>query len=154
MSRITIILCTVLCLVSCKQTILDVEEVADKTPQQVVEILGKPDTAYTQVFVTKHVFTQIYRREFEIEIMYPDGLSTDIVVFDAAPKLPFEAGIIEKFGLQQMMPPSDVVANTYIKWKNYPGYKTINFFVTDLDSTGNVEQFRLFFKSDGVPNKQ
>lgn len=152
MSRITIILCTVLCLVSCTQPILDVEEVADKTPQQVVEILGKPDTAYTQVFVTKHVFTQIYKREFEIEIMYPEGLSTDIVVFDVAPKLPFEAEIIEKFGLPQI-PPSDIVENTYIKWKNYPGYKTINFFVTDLDSAGNMEQFRLFFKSDGVPNK-
>ena len=153
MSRITIILCTVLFFVSCKKTILEVEEVADKTPEQVAKILGKPDTAYTQVIVTKPVFTQIYRREFEIEIMYPEGLSTDIVVFDAAPNLPFEAGIIEKFGLQQI-PPSDVVANTYIKWKNYPGYKTINFFVTDLDSAGNVKQFRLFFKSDGVPNKQ
>lgn len=153
MFRITIILCSILFLVSCKQTILDVEDVTDKTPEQVTKILGKPDTAYTQVIVTKPVFTQIYRREFEIEIMYPEGLSTDIVVFDAAPKLPFEAGIIEKFGLPQI-PPSDVVANTYIKWKNYPGYKTINFFVTDLDSTGNVEQFRLFFKSDGVPNKQ
>ncbi len=154
MCRITIILFTVLCLVSCNNpTILDVEELADKTPQQVEEILGKPDTAYTQVFVTKHVFTQIYRRDFEFEIMYPEGLSTDIVVFDAAPKLPFEAGIIEKFGLQQL-PPSDVLANAYIKWKNYPGYKTINFFVTDLDSAGNVEQFRLFFKSDGVPNTQ
>ncbi len=153
MFRITIILCSVLSLVSCKQIILDVEEVTDKTPEQVAKILGTPDTAYTQVIVTKPVFTQIYRREFEIEIMYPEGLSTDIVVFDAAPNLPFEAGIIEKFGLQQM-PPSDVVANTYIKWKNYPGYKTINFFATDLDSAGKVEQFRLFFKSDGVPNKQ
>jgi hypothetical protein len=153
MSRVTIIFCAVWFLVSCKQTILDVEEVADKTPQQVVKILGTPDTAYTQVFVTKPVFTQIYRREFEIEIMYPEGLSTDIVVFDAAPRLPFESGIIERFGLQHISP-SDVVANTYIKWKNYPGYKTINFFVTDLDSAGNVEQFRLFFKSDGVPNRQ
>jgi hypothetical protein len=151
--RVAFALCVLASIGACESPVCNVEEIADKTPQEVVNILGEPDTAYTQVIVTKPIFTQIYKREFDIEIMYPDGLSTDIVVFDAAPKLPFEAGIIEKFGLQQI-PPSDVVANTYIKWKNYPGYKTINFFVTDLDSAGNVEQFRLFFKSDGVPNKQ
>ena len=153
MLRITSVLCgLVVCLCSCEQPILDIVAIADKTPKEVEEILGQPDTAYTQLIVAKPIFTQIYEKEFEIEIMYPDGLSTDIVVFDVAPKLPFEYSIISKFGLDAI-PPSDVLDNAYIKWKNYPGYKTINFFVTDLDDKGNVEQFRLFFKSDGVRNQ-
>lgn len=128
--------------------ILDIENVVDKTPQQVEAILGRPDTSYTQTIVTKHIFTQIYKDEFDIEIMYPKGLATDIVVLNGAPKLPFEASILTRFGLKEI-PPSHVRKNFYIKWKNYPGFKTINFFVTDLDSAGRVEQFRLFFKSDG-----
>jgi hypothetical protein len=127
---------------------LDIKQVADKTPQQVEAILGEADTSYTKMIVTKPIFTQIFRDELEVEIMYPDGLSTDIVVLDAAPKLPYNESIISRFGLENL-PPSDVMKNAYIKWKNYPGFKTINIFATDLDSAGNVEQFRLFFKSDG-----
>lgn len=148
MFRIALTFALLFLLWSCDQPILDVEKIADKTPQQVEAILGKPDSSFTQMIVTKPIFTQIYEDEFRIEIMYPDGLSTDIVVFDVFPKVPFEAETIRKFGLKEI-PPSHVLRNSYIKWKNYPGYKTINFFATDLDTAGRVEQFRLFFKSDG-----
>lgn len=133
---------------SCEKKLLDIEQVVDKTPEEVETILGKPDTAYTQMIVTKPIYTQIFRDEVDIEIMYPDGLSTDIVVLDAAPEFKFNERIIARFGLKEI-PPSHVQKNSFIKWKNYPGYKTINIFATDLDTAGNVEQFRIFFKSDG-----
>lgn len=149
--RAILLLTGLILLFACEKSqspILDIENVVDKTPQQVEAILGRPDTSYTQTIVTKHIFTQIYKDEFDIEIMYPDGLATDIVVLNGAPKLPFEASILNRFGLKEITP-SHVLEKSYIKWKNYPGFKTINFFVTDLDSAGQVEQFRLFFKSDG-----
>ena len=127
--------------------LLDVNSIVNKTPLEVEGILGAPDTSYTQRIVTKDIFTQIYNVGCAVEIMYPEGLSTDIVVLDGAPKFAFEASTITRFGLEEV-PPSDVMPNAYIKWKNYPGYTTINFFATDLDSTGAVEQFNLFFKSE------
>lgn len=149
--RVVLLLMGLILLFACEnqKPIMDIATVVNKTPQQVESILGTPDTAYTQTIVTKHIFTQIYNKDvFNIEIMYPDGLSTDVVVLNGAPKLPFDASAIKQFGLNEI-PPSHFQEKAFIKWKNYPGYKTINIFVTDLDSVGNVEQFRLFFKSDG-----
>jgi hypothetical protein len=133
--------------------VLDINSIVDKTPREVESILGAPDTSYNQLVVTKKIFTQIYNVGCEVEIMYPEGLSTDIVVLNGAPKFAFEASTITKFGLEEM-PPSDVLPNAYFKWKNYPGYVTINFFATDLDSAGTVEQFNLFFKSEHGKTKR
>ena len=145
-----LLFCGVLIVVAaaCSNTsVLDVNNVVDRTPKEVVSILGEPDTTYTQMIVTKPIFTQLYSRDYKIEIMYPEGLSTDIVIYNPAPSLPFDPSTLKYFGLDYVHP-SDVMENAYIKWKNYPGYTTINFFATDLDSTGAVEQFNLFFKSE------
>lgn len=142
---------TLLIMGSCtkKDLILDIQKVVDKTPHQVVGLLGEPDTAYTQVIVRKPIFTQIYERDYKIEIMYPEGLSTDVVIYDPAPGLPYSSKTLSRFGLDNSISPSDSMANAYLKWKNYPGFKTINFFATKLDSAGGIKQYRIFFKSDG-----
>ncbi len=123
-------------------------EIKDRTPAQVIDILGEPDTSFTQRVATKEIFTQIYQGTYRIEIMYPEGLSTDIVIHDPIRHLPLEPSTITRFGIKEI-PPSDELAKGYIKWKNHAGFKTINFFVTDLDSAGNVSQYKIFFKSSG-----
>lgn len=149
--RMLFFLGTLTTLWSCsgKKLILDVPKIMNRTPQEVIGVLGEPDSAFTQFIVTKVIFTQIYNRQFNVEIMYPEGLATDIVVYDPAPDLPFEPETLEHFGLSADIAPSDTMKETYIKWKNYPGFKTINLFVTKLDSIGQVSQYLIFFKSDG-----
>jgi hypothetical protein len=133
---------------SCQtRPVFDINSIVNKTPYEVEAILGTPDTSYTQRIVTKDIFTQIYSAGCEVEIMYPNGLSTDVVILNGSPQFAFEASTITKFGLEEI-PPSEVLPNAFIKWKNYPGYTTINFFATDLDSTGSVAQFNLFFKTE------
>jgi hypothetical protein len=149
--RLIVLFCGALALASCTRPGINIPEITDKTPEEVARVLGAADSMYTQKIVTKAIYTERYRREFEIEIMYLNGLSTDIVVLDAAPELPFEPSAIATFGFKAI-PPTDVMKNAYIKWKNYPGYKTINCFATDLDGAGEVEKFQIFFKSDGIPN--
>ena len=130
------------------EIILDVQRVVNKTPRQVKQLLGEPDTTYTQMIVRKPIFTQVYQRKLKIEIMYPEGLSTDVIVYDPAPTIPFSSRSLSRFGLNNSISPSDSMHNGYLKWKHYPGFKTINLFATKLDDKGGVNQFRIFFKSD------
>jgi hypothetical protein len=123
--------------------------VRDQVPKQVVEILGEPDSAFVQRVASLDIFTQIYRDKYEVEIMYPQGIATDIVIHNPIRHLPFEASTLARFGIRAV-PPTESMANGYIKWKDHDGFKTINFFVTDLDSAGRVTAYKIFFKSSGT----
>lgn len=148
--KIALFISTLLVLACSRDKVfLNVEHVVDLTPSEVVDYLGDPDTTYTQVIVNKPIYTQIYDREYKVEIMYPEGLSTDVIIYDPLPGLPYSPQTLTRFNLDVSIHPSDTMANAYLKWKNYPGFKTINFFATRLDSAGRVSQYRIFFKSDG-----
>jgi hypothetical protein len=60
--------------------VLDIRNVVNKTPEQVAELLGEPDTTYTERILGKEIFCQRYYRN-NIEIQYPESLSTDVVVY-------------------------------------------------------------------------
>ncbi len=130
-----------------KDSILfNIPELVNKTPEQVIEILGEPDSAYTQYVVTIPVYTQWWNdKGLEIQYLEPDKRSKDIVIHKAGP-LPFDPSTLALFGLEPMSP---TVSNprSNLRWSDMQGFKTIHFYNRLENQNGEVN-FQLFFKAE------
>ena len=125
--------------------ILDVKEILNKTPHQVEQILGKPDSTYTIKVFTKEYFAQRYF-ESNVEIQYPEGTSTDIVVYGPH-GLPFDVSSTKAFNLEIQKSPDQYRENQLIRWYDIDEFASVTFYHPEFDSAGKVTNFHIFFKA-------
>jgi hypothetical protein len=126
------------------EVLLDVPSVMNKTPEQVADVLGKPDTVYTETIHGKKLFCQRYHKH-NIEIQYPDSLSTGIVVYGPH-DLPFSQSALKAFNIRhQKAHPSQHEKNKVMRWYEFNEFETISFYNVQEDSAGAVKNFSIFF---------
>ena len=128
------------------KVLLDVPSVISKTPVQVMELLGKPDTTYTETIMGKKLYCQRYHNH-NIEIQYPDSLSTEIIVYGPH-DLPFTQSALKAFNIPlQEAHPSQHEKNRLMRWYDLNEFETISFYNVQEDSAGAVKNFNVFFKA-------
>lgn len=125
--------------------IVDIPEIINKTPEEVVAILGEPDTAFVQMVVTLRFHTQLYYDLDSLEIQYLDGTSKDIVVHKPLP-LPLNKMTLEAFGLESKEP-TDKVLDEVLRWENYEGFKMVNMYAIHKDKHSKIDDYKIFFKA-------
>lgn len=123
--------------------ILNIPNLIHKTPTEVVAILGKPDTVYYEQVLRKTFLVQRYKN-LDLEIQYIKGKSNDIIINDPIP-IEFKKESLSLFGIKPAQP-TEHREKEMLKWKNYSGLKTINFYKVRTDSAGNIVSYKIFFK--------
>ena len=133
--------------------ILDVKTIVNKDPDEVEEILGKPDSTYTSHMMGKSVFCQLYKNVQTIEIQYPGSRATDIVVYGTS-GLPFDQTALSAFNLDYgKQHPSDYRKGRLIRWSDFGQFSSISFYNTRQDNGHNIIAFDIFFKAKGMTGR-
>jgi hypothetical protein len=123
---------------------LDILRIADKSPQEVIEILGEPDSSYTQYVVTIPVYTQWYgAHQLEIQYLEPEKRARDIVLHSSE-GVAFGPEGLEAFGLQAAAPSVNNPNN--IRWDQQQGFSIIHFYARQTNPATGQEEFMIFFK--------
>jgi hypothetical protein len=126
--------------------ILDVRSVINKRPEEVIKILGEPDTTYTEMILGKSLFCQRYAKH-NIEIQYPESLSTDIVIYGPH-ELPFTQSALKAFDIHyQKKHPSQYEKDVLMRWYDFDEFETISFYNVQKDSSGQINNYNIFFKA-------
>jgi len=123
---------------------LDVLSIADKSPEEVIEVLGQPDSSYVQYVVTIPVYTQWYGdRHLEIQYLEPEKRARDIVLHSSE-GVTFGPEGLKAFGLQAATPSVNNPNN--LRWDNQQGFSIINFYARQTKPETGQEEFKVFFK--------
>lgn len=137
---------------SCKEKrqdpalLLDIRSIVNRTPTQVISILGEPDTTYTERIAGKAFYCQRYWKH-NVEIQYPDSLSTDIVIYGPH-GLPFAQSALKAFNIEyQTKHPSQYEKDILMRWYNFDEFEAISFYNVEKDSQGRILNYNIFFKS-------
>ena len=126
--------------------ILDVASVINKTPDEVIAVLGEPDTTYIEKVVGKEIFCQRFGRH-NIEIQYPELLSTDIVIYGPH-DLPFTQVALKAFNVEyHQQHPSHFEHDAVMRWYDLNEFEAISFYNVKKDATGDIDNFYIYFKS-------
>lgn len=143
--------CFLMVLISCKEetestVLIDVQSVVNKTPAEVIATLGQPDSTYTERIAGKPLFCQLYRKH-NIEIQYPDSLSTDIVIYGPH-GLPFSQSALKAFKIAyQKKHPSQYERDILMRWYDFDDFEAISFYNVQKDREGQIENFYIYFKA-------
>jgi hypothetical protein len=130
-----------------EKIIIDVPSLANKNQAEVVALLGKPDSTYTEYIVSKSIPVYRYSEQgIVLDIQFWDGKATDMIVADATP-LPFTPATLEVFGIPVREPASQS-RNVFLKWEKLQGLRNINFYVTDYKEDKRINKYKIFFKAD------
>ncbi len=126
--------------------LLNVRGVINKTPAEVEAELGAPDSTYILRVVNQEIFCQRYS-EYNIEIQYPAGRSTDVVIYGPH-GLPFTQSALKAFGLDySKQHPSQVEKDAVMRWYNFDEFLAISFYNVRKDiDTGRIN-YTIYFKS-------
>ena len=124
--------------------ILDVSSVVNKTPEEVIRILGTPDTTYTERILGKTIFCQRYVAH-NIEIQYPESLSTDIVIYGPH-GLPFTQSALKAFNIRQQHP-AQYERDAVMRWYDLDKFAAVSFYNVVKGSDGGIDNFTIYFKA-------
>jgi hypothetical protein len=139
----TILLLLFACTERRQDLYIDVKALKGKNPDEVAEILGKPDTAFTKSMVNKRIHFQIYNDK-NITLQYEGGSRlAEIVVKN--PNLPFSKESIEAFGLE-LIQPTQENENVLINWKNYPDFSNVSVYAKGYAENGEPNMYDFYFK--------
>lgn len=123
---------------------LDILSIFDKSPEEVIAVLGQPDSSYTQYVVTIPVYTQWYgEHHLEIQYLEPDKRSRDIVLHQSD-GVSFGPEGLKAFGLQAAIPKVNNPNN--LRWDNQQGFSIIHFYARQTNPATGEEEFKVFFK--------
>jgi hypothetical protein len=132
--------------------LLDVRRITNKTPQEVESVLGAPDTTYTLRVLGKQIFCQKYLKN-NVEIQYPDSVSSDIVVYGPH-GLPFNQTSLKAFNLPHAAKhPSQYIRGTLMRWYDFGEFEAISFYNVQKDSVGNPGNFNVYFKAKPIGDR-
>ena len=135
---------------SCNQTkttiLIDAKEVLSKKEEEVIELLGKPDSTYYIPMLNKKIFTQLYYKgTYDIEVRYSKDRSESILI-NRNNDLPFSKEALVTLGIEGIGEPDSCKPNLYLTWNNNRGFEKINIYSTYLAEDGTVEEFKVYVK--------
>lgn len=124
-----------------EQIVLDIPAIAHKTQEQLLAILGQPDSSYYQKRGGRKIPVQLYQPH-QIEVYFPAGKATEIVVNEPGPMWYNEASL-SYFNIEPMAPNRER-SKAAMKWSEVQGFKYITFFSQNIQAD-TVSSFRMFF---------
>ncbi|MGB3587876.1 MAG: hypothetical protein WBA23_15110 [Tunicatimonas sp.] len=117
-----------------------------KSPTEVTQILGEPDTVYNRTFFGKQYFIQYYNKH-GIEVRHYQGKIEGVIVNEPYP-LEFKPETITKFGIKYVEP-TKYDSSAMIMWKNIDGFKVINFYLRGVRKPDSIEHsYHIYFNMD------
>nr|WKN37622.1 hypothetical protein K4G66_02710 [Tunicatimonas sp. TK19036] len=138
------------CLFSCntpeEEIVFNAPELIAKSPTEVADILGEPDSAYTRTVFGKQYFIQFYK-DHQVEVRHYQGKIKEIVVQDPYP-LEFTPATITRFGIDYVEP-TQYDSLAMIMWKNIDGFKAVNFYLRGVEKPDSVKHsYHIYFNMD------
>lgn len=126
--------------------VFDAPKLVAKSPEEVVELLGEPDTSYYRPFLNKRYFIQYYN-QYGVEVRHLNGSVSEIIVQQPYP-LKFAPETITRFGIAYTEP-SEYDSLAMIMWKNIEGIKVVNFYLRGELKPDSIEHsYHIFFNMD------
>ena len=126
-----------------ERLILDVPSLRGKSPSEVVGMLGEPDSTQTKLLMGRRAYIQLYDRH-GIELKYHEGKLSSVIVNNTE-DLPFEPGIITRFGFT-MAPPTFQDSTSFFNWSDLDSVSYISISKSGM-RTEDPEKvdFKVFF---------
>jgi hypothetical protein len=125
--------------------IFNVKKILSKSPEDVIDYMGQPDSSYVIKIVTKEFPAHRYF-EYQTEIIYIAGKANEIVIYEPH-KLLYEISSLERFGVNIKRAPDDHIDNQVTRWYGVDGINTIAMYDPQYDSLDNLQSFTIFFKA-------
>ena len=131
--------------------IFNAPDLVDKSPMEVVDILGEPDSIFHRTLFGKQYFIQYYDKH-GIEVRHYQGKIKGVIVNEPYP-LAFEPETITKFGINYVEP-TNYDSSAMIMWKNIEGFKVINFYLRGVKKPDSIEHsYHIYFNMDTTETK-
>lgn len=135
-------------MISCKNSdsdiIIDIDEVINKSNDEVIGILGKPDTAYWQPIFNKKVYTTVYT-PYKVEFRYFNGVASDIIVRQPG-DLSFHPASLARFGIPKS-DPDKREPNVLLRWDHPTDrIRMITMYAKKAGDDGQPSVYEFYFK--------
>ena len=126
-----------------KEVIYDVASLKHKTPTEIAEIVGEPDTSFYKMILGKRYYIQRYN-QYITDFRHLDGNLKEVILNQPHP-LKFDPATITRFGLEYKEP-TDMDTTAMILWKNYPEFVAVNFYKVGTKKPDSLDvNFRIYF---------
>ncbi|WKN42034.1 hypothetical protein [Tunicatimonas pelagia] len=134
------------CCTPSNDIVFDALSLVNKSPTEVAEILGQPDTIFQRTFFGKQYFIQYYN-EYGVEVRHYQGKVRGVIVNEPYP-LEFKPETITKFGIDYVEPTKYDSLSTIV-WKNIEGFKVVNFYLRGVKKPDSIEHsYHIYFNMD------
>jgi|GEM_PF-3158961 len=141
-----LLLTAILLLNACDKNnvIFDAKQLKNKSADEVVQILGEPDTTYNKWIMGKEHYILRYFRLYDTEVRELKGKTTAVLVHEAQ-DLGFKPTLIEQFGFSYVEPQT-IDQDNYYSWKNLEGLENVSMYkVGKKMKPGQTLQFDIYF---------
>ena len=119
-------------------------EIRHQSPEQVAELIGKPDSAYYRSIMGNRYFIYRYPEASDTEIRFLNNRAVEII-FNEPFEFEFAPETISRFGLEYK-PPTSMDTSAMIIWKNHEGFNAITFYKTGENKPEGVKNnFKIYF---------
>jgi len=128
--------------------VMDVISLMGRSPEEIKEQIGQPDTTYFTYVLNKKIFTQRYHTDsYEVELFYPKGFLEEVLVNHPMP-LPFDKQSLEKFGVVVEKSPKENIDHVMMTWVDAANLSRISIYSIHRDSAGMPDDYRFYFKKN------
>ena len=125
--------------------IIDIKSIVNKNPEQVTEMLGKPDTSYSKMIFGKRFFIQQYEKLNKAEIRFLNDVSHEVIINNTR-GLDFDPSSLKKFGFEEKAPSSFDTTAFYV-WKNLNDIQLANMYLIGTSRTDSAKHnFKIYFR--------
>ncbi len=129
-----------------EDVVFNAPSLLNKSPTEVIGILGEPDTVFQRTFFGKQYFIQYYN-EYGVEVRHYQGKIKGVIVNEPYP-LEFKPETIIKFGISYVEP-TKYDSSAMIMWKNIDGFKVINFYLRGVRKPDSIKHsYHIYFNMD------
>lgn len=141
MNKLTIFGCLVLLLIGCKgRVVVDAPAILRHSPEEVIAILGQPDSTYTERTLSGEAFVQHFKM-YDVDVQYLENKASYITV-KGPHGLDFSADALAAFNAKATAEPATFEDKKLIRWlKMEPPVEAVSFAATHFDSLQNVKNF-------------
>ncbi|MDX2302171.1 MAG: hypothetical protein NW226_05190 [Microscillaceae bacterium] len=114
-----------------ERMLLNVPLVINKSSEDIVDMMGKPDSIYNFGSSLGPALVHRYKRN-GIEIYYVNNQAKEIIIREPKP-VKFDMNYIKYIGIIPKDPPDYIIDSTVISWSNIPGYAEIALITQAVD---------------------
>jgi len=125
------------------QIIFDVSSLIGGSPNEIINVLGNPDSTYNKTILNKPYYYQQYD-ERDMQVRYLNDEIVDIII-NKPYDLEFTPETIEKFGFR-LTPPDKMDTAANIMWMDKEGLRYINLYKVGSKKPDSVTtNFKIYF---------